>query len=338
MPIDQATLDRYISDVAGDDKELADMLREKLGSKQDAATRFVGGFLARADYTTKTQELARQRQQFESAQQDYEQRLTQAEAEKDQIMKDLANERITAAKAQSLLKTVKQAYQLTDNDLPGIEDIKETVRTGQVVDSTPNLDERLSKFEQQIMDKITKQLVPEISGLAMLGPVWNEIGHEHERLFGQRLSKKDQAEILKQAREENRSLESVWQDKYNVSEKRLEVRDKELEAKLRRQWEDEQAKKNQEAALRGVNPEAREFVSQDMQSPLFKRSFMPQEQQNGNGNNGTNGGNFDRNVAPANNDAARERMGAADRAAAKFLERKANGQLGKPLAETRVPA
>lgn len=333
MPVDQVTLDKYISDVAGDDQELAGMLREKLGTKQEAASRFVGGFLRNSDYTQKTQELSRHRQQFEAAQQDYETRLTQADAEKDQIMKDLAADRIKASRAEAMLRTVKQAYGLTDNDLPGIDDLRETARTGQVVDSTPDLDQRFSKFEQQMMDKITKQLVPEISGLAMLGPVWNSIEREHQKLFGADLSKQDEAALLKQAREENRSLESVWQDKYNVSDKRLEVRDSENQKKWRQQWEDEQAKKNQEAALRGVNPESREYALEDRQSPLFKRSFMPQEE---GGQQASNG--HDRNAAPANNDASRERMGAADRAAAKFMERARNGQLGKPVTDNRIPA
>lgn len=333
MPVDQDTLNKYITDVAGDDQELATILRDKLGAKESAATRFVGGFLRTSDYTQKTQELSRQRQQFEAAQQDYETRLTQAETEKDQIMKDLADSRISAAHATTLLNHVKQAYALTDADLPGLKDVQETARSGKVVDSTPDLDSRFTKFEQQIMDKITKQLVPEISGLAALTPVWNDIEHEHQSLFGKRLTRAEEQALLKQAREENRSLDSVWQDKYNVTDKRLEVRDSGNRDKWRREWEDEQAKKNQEAALRGVNPDSREFAMEDRQSPLFKRSFMPHEES---ANGGTTA--VDRQAAPVHSDAARERMSGADRAAAKFIERQRSGQLGKPLTEQRIPA
>ena len=332
MPVDQASLEKYITDVAGDDQDLAALLREKLGTKEQAASRFVGGFLRNQDYTQKTQDLAKQRQQFEALNQDYEQRLTTAETEKDQIMKDLANERISASKAQAMLRTVKQAYALTDADLPGIDDVQATARTGKVVDSTPDLEDRLTKFEQQMMDKLSKRLIPEISALAMLGPVWNSIERDHQRLFGKELDKREEADLLKQAREENRSLESVWSEKYNVSDKRLEVRDKDLETRLRQKWDDEQAKKNQEAALRGVNPESREYALEDRQSPLFKRSFMPKEETTDN-----KGAPPAPTPRPVQSDGNRERGGAADRAAAKFMERARNGQLGKPLNE-RVPA
>jgi hypothetical protein len=329
MPVDAATLDRYISEVAGDDEELAGILREKLGTKEQAASRFVGGYLRNADYTQKTQELARYRDQYAQQQQEYENRLSQAEQEKDQIMRDLAEERITAARASSLLKTVKQAYSLSDTDIPGIDDLRETARTGTVVDSTPDLDKRLEAFEKQIMSKLAKQLIPEISGLAMLGPVWNEIEREHHALFGKHITKKEEADILKQARDENRSLEQVWTEKFAVPDKRLEMRDQTNRDKWRREWDDEQSKKNQEAALRGVSPDSREYGLEDRQSPLFKRSFVPKEE-------GKSEPPPGRAPIPAHNDAAKERMGAADRAAAKFMERARNGQLGKPIEATRA--
>lgn len=318
MPVDAATLDRYVTDIAGEDKELADLLRDKLGTKEDVATRFVGGYLRKDDYTRKTQQLAEQRQKLEQAQTDYEGRLTQAEAEKDQIMKDLANERLTASKAAAMLKTVKQAYGLTDNDLPGIDDINATATSGRVVDSTPDLDQRLNSFEQKLMDRVTKQLIPEISGLAILGPIWNEIAHEHQQLFGTRLTKTEQAEILKAARDSNASLENVWAEKYNVPERRLEVRDEQNKTKWEQEWNDKQAKANQEAALRGVSSDNREFALESRQSPIFKRTFDPKPEDG----TGTN---------TSNTDASRERMGGAERAAAKFMERSRNGQLGKPL-------
>lgn len=322
MPVDQATLDKYITEVAGDDQELAGILRERLGTKEAAATNFMRGFMRNSDYTQKTQDLAKQRASFESAQTDYENRLTQAEQEKNKVMKDLAEARISGSRATELLRTVKETYGLTDEDLPGVSDIKATERTGRVVDSTPDLDERFKSFEEKILDRVTKQLIPEISGLAILGPVWNDIAYEHEKLFGNRLTRKDQADILEQARKENRSLDQVWADKYNVSDKRMEVRTNDAVEKARRQWEDDRAKKDQEAALRGVHPEAQDASFADRQSPIFKRSFEVKDDQGGEGNG---------LPTKPKTDAVVERGSAADRAAAKFLQRKASGQLGKPL-------
>jgi hypothetical protein len=230
-----------------------------------------------------------------------------------------------------MLKTVKQAYSLSDSDIPGIDDLRETARTGQVVDSTPDHDKRLEAFEKQIMGKLAKQLIPEISGLAMLGPVWNEIEREHHSLFGKHITKKEEAEVLKQAREENRSLEQVWTEKFGVPDKRLEMRDQTNRDKWRREWDDEVSKKNQEAALRGISPDSNEYALESRQSPLFKRSFVPKEE--GAAKSEPPPG---RSPIPAHSDASKERMGAADRAAAKFMERARNGQLGKPLEAKRA--
>lgn len=334
MAIDQATLDQYITEVAGDDQELANTLRDRLKTNEKAANNFVGGFLRNADYTKKTQAIAQQKQQFEQLQSDYESRLTQADSEKDKIMRDLATERISASKAQALLKTVKEAYGLSEDDLPGIEDIRETARTGRVVDTTPDLDQRLGEFKKSIMSEITNSLIPEISGLAILGPIWNEIGYEHEKLFGKRLTKKEQGEILEQARKDSRSLESVWQEKYNVADKRLEFRDNENKTKWRREWEDEQAKLNQEIALKGVRPEANEFALQDRQSPIFKRDFTPKVDHDANGDGQQQ--QQQTSTRALATDAQRERMSGADRAAAKWIERSRSGQLGKPIEQRKT--
>jgi hypothetical protein len=332
MPIDDTVLSKYISDVAGDDQELATTLRERLLKNEKAATNFVGGFTRTQDYTQKTQSLARDRQQFEQLQTQYEERLGQAEADKNQIMRDLASARISGSKAQELLKTVQQAYGLTANDLPGLDDIQQTQQTGRVVDSTPDLDKRFETFEQNLMKKINSALIPEISAMAMLSPIWNGIEYDHQQLFGKRLSKAEQAEILQTSRNENRSLESVWTDKYKVSDRRLEVRDEENKKKWHGEWEDQQQKKNQEAALRGVNPDSREYALEDRQSPIFKHNFQRRDETP-----------VTEPVAPGvnpptppRNDAQRERMGGAERAAAKFMERARSGQLGKPIPERKT--
>jgi len=326
MGVDQQTLEQYITDVAGDDAELAKTLRERLGTNEKAATNFVGGYMRNQDYTKKTQALATEKQQLTALQTDYEARLSQADADKDKIMRDLANERISASRAQALLKTVKEAYSLTDSDLPGIEDIKATAATGRVVDTSPDLDQRFTSFKEQIFKEFNDRLIPEISGLAILPTIWNEIAYEHEKLTGKRLSDKEQKDILAEARKTNTSLVNVWQDKYEIPDKRLAVRDADNEKRLRAQWDDEQAKKNQEMALRGIRPESNEFALADRQSPIFKRDFNVQVDHEG--GQGVK--------APARTDAVRERTSGAERAAAKFQERARNGQLGQPLAPQKT--
>jgi hypothetical protein len=326
MPVDTATLEQQIADVAGDDAELAASLRERFTKNTAAAGRFANGFLGRADVTRRQQEIATERKGLDTRTKELENQLLAGEAEKDKIMRDLAAERITAAKAKSLLQTVKQAYSLTDADLPGIDDLKETVRTGHVVDSTPDVDARFKALKTELFNEINSKLIPELGSMAILPTIWADMAYEHERLFGKRLSKKDQGEILKEAREQNKSIESVWSDKYSVEDKRLDVRDADNKKKYRQEWEDEQSKLSQERALNGVRPEQDFSALDDRQSPIFKRTFAPAEEK------AVEGGTPPKATS---SDAGRERMGGAERAAAKFMERARTGQLGKPL---EVPA
>lgn len=332
MPVDAAVLDQYINEVAGDDAELKQMLSDRLGKNQNAAAKFTGGFLGRSDVTRKQQEVADQRKSFETEKQQYETRLLEAESEKDKIMRDLAGERISAAKAKTLLNHVKQAYSLTDADLPGIEDLKETVRTGVPTDSSVDIDKRLEKFKTDLMKQFNDQLLPEISSLAYIPAIWSELAHEHQELFGKRITKSEQQEVLTEARKSGKSIESVWEDKYGVVNKRLEHRDSENEKKFRLKWDDEQAKANQKAALEGVRPQSDDFGLSDRQSPIFKRSFAPKEEP-APSNDGKQQPPPRENATTS--DASRERMGGAERAAAKFLERSRSGQLGQPIQPAR---
>lgn len=329
MAVDSAQLEQYITELAGDDKELGDALREKLTKNQQAAGRFANGFLGRADVTRRQQEVATERKTLEAKQKEYENRLLEGESEKDKIMKDLAAERVSLAKAKSLLNSVKQAYALTDADLPGIEDLKETARTGHVVDSSPDIEARFKALKTEMFNEINNKLIPELGSMAILPTIWADMSYEHERLFGKRLTKKEQGEILKEAREQNKSIEGVWSDRYSVDDKRLEVRDADNKKKYRQEWEDERAKRDQEMALSGVRPESDFSSLDDRQSPIFKRNFAPVEEKTTSATDGK--GPVQQQPPAARSDAGKERMGGAERAAAKFMERAKSGQLGKPL-------
>ena len=338
MAIDSAVLEQTINDVAGEDQELAGLLRERLGKNEGVANKFLGGFLRTSDYTKKTQAWSDERKQLEQEKQrlagiqsEYETRLAAADEEKQRIMRDLANERISAAKANTLLQHLKEAYSLSDDDIPSAADIKQTAKTGNVIDSTADLDERFKTFKQSLMDDITKRLVPELSSMAALDVIWNEIEHDHQHLFGKRISKQEKLDLLKEAQTNGKSLESVWQDKFGVDNRRLEVRDEENKKKWREDWEKELAAKRSEEALQGIRPGAGEDVHDSQLSPLFKKNFAPQidpaeAARNNQGNNGGNGNNGRMPSAAERNSAS-----GAERAAVRFRERRLNGvPLGAP--------
>ena len=133
MPVDKAELKERIREIAGDDPDFARTLEEKLASNDAVATQFIAGFMRHKDYTTKTQALATDRQTMDQERrtwdgqiQQYRQLLEQTEQEKGQILRDLANHKVSVATAHARLKDLKTRYQLSDDDVPSIPDQIET--------------------------------------------------------------------------------------------------------------------------------------------------------------------------------------------------------------------
>lgn len=266
MPIDKETLKAVIREAAGEDTELAAFLDQKLQASDEAATRFVAGFMRDRDYRTKTQALASDRQTMDQEKatwdgqvQQYRQLLEQAETEKGQIMKELAAHRVSVAEAQARLKHLKQVYALSDDDVPNIPDQVETYQKRKVVDNSTDIDEKLAALEKKITTYVAERLVPELGGMAQLDIVWNDIRDEHRELTGKRLSAKEQQELLSEADKRGRagrpiSLKALWEEKYDASSLRQKLHDDQFEKTLREKWDTEQRTKISEAAMEGIRP------------------------------------------------------------------------------------
>src|SRR5690349_3901444 len=187
MPVDPKILEACIAEAAGEDAEMATFLRERYAKNDALATKFVGGFMRQADYTQKSMSMADEKKKYEGATKQLEtvrHALEAAETEKNQILQDLSKHRVSTAKARELMKILQDKYQLTDEDLPGMSDLIETAKTRTPVDSTPDLDTKLADFKTSIMSEMEKKFVgaltPELSAMANLPLIWNEIGREHE--------------------------------------------------------------------------------------------------------------------------------------------------------------
>jgi hypothetical protein len=287
MPVDKQLLESCILEAAGDDAEMATFLRERYAKNDSAAAKFVGGFMRQSDYSKKTAEIAGQRTQFESTTQQLEQvrkALTDAETEKAKIMRELAGQRISTAKASELMKLLQEKYQLTDDDLPGMSELIETRKTGTPVDSTPSIDDRLKSFKTELMSEFKKEfganLGSELGAMANLDIVWHDIGDQHRELTGKPLTAKERQEILKSAREENRTILSVWEEKYNVSGDtglRMQKRDERLKAEWQSEREKAEAERASKAALEVVSPTQRDLGSGPGISQAFKTQFKTYE-------------------------------------------------------------
>lgn len=327
MPVSKEDLETRINEVAGGDETLAASLREIYGKSESAATRFVGGFTRTDDYTRKTQDLAKQKTQLAAVQTEFEERLTEAEKAKDKIMRDLANERISAGTANARLMTLKEKYALDDDDIPTPADVKKTASSGTVVDST-DLDAKFAAFETRLMSEVTKKLVPELTSLARLGPIMNDIAYEHEKLTGKRMTRKEQEDLLQEASKSDKTVQNFWEEKYQIQDKRLDLRDRSNKEKWQAEWDAELKRKQSEEAISGIrNRNAEQDPANDNGSPIFRRKFEATPDPIETANNGNDG----KHKSGENNQPS---LRGADAAAARFIERRSKGV---PMGGTEQP-
>ena len=286
MPVDKQKLEECIRQAADGDQEMYDFLKARYEKNEAAATKFVGGFMAQSDYTQKTQALAAERKTFtdQSTQvENYRKALEQAEAEKNKIMNNLSKEKVTVAQARELMNILKDKYGLTNDDLPGMDDMIKTAVTGKVVDSTPDLATQLAEFKNSLMSEMEKkfagQINPELSAMAKLPLIMNDVAREHEELTGRRLTYSEQQEILDDATKNNMGFRTAWENKFGVGGDnglRMQKRDE----RLKQQWEADLQKKQaediQRQALNVVTPQQKEFEGRGV-SAAFKTQFRTYE-------------------------------------------------------------
>lgn len=283
--VDKALLESCIAEASGDDAEMATFLRDRYSKNDALAAKFVGGYTRTQDYTQKTQSLAKERETMAGQTKQLETLRTQleaAEADKSKIMKDLADRTISVSKARGLMQVLRDQYQLTDEDLPGMSDLIETSKKGKVVDSTDDIDARFQKFGEDLMTRMEKKfvdsLMPELGSMASLPIIWNDISREHQELTGKPITFAEQQDILKTARESNKPLRQVWEDKFQIAGDNG-LRMKRRDENLRKGWESDREKadadKRSKQALEVVTGGERQtdLGTGPGISPAFKTKF-----------------------------------------------------------------
>ena len=350
MPVDKQILEQCIAEAAGDDKEMADFLRTRYAANDALAVKFVGGFTRTADYSRKTQALADERKQFEGQGAQLEtlrKALEAAETEKNGILKELAGQRISTAKARELMKILQDKYSLTDDDLPGMSDLIETRKSGKPVDNTEDLDTRFKAFGDDLMKRMEQKFVtamtPELGSMASIPLIWGEIDREHEELTGKRLTFAEKQEILKAAQSGSDSsmgkgsIYGIWQDKYSVGGDtglRMQKRDERLKSEWAAEREKADADKRQKEALEVVTPRQADLGAGANISSAFKTKFRTFEMDPNKTAVADAGGVPSLAVKPGEHVRQTGDRGptGAQRAAAKHLEKLATGGYGRKSA------
>ena len=352
MPVDQKVLEECIIEQADGDAEMATFLRDRYAKDPNKAAKFVGGFMRTADYTQKSQSLTAERKTLEgqSAQsaaqlETLRKALTDAETEKNTILKEVASRRVTAAKGAELMRILRDKYQLTDDDLPGMSDLIETRQTGKPVDTTEDLDTRFKKFGDDLMTRMETKfagaMIPELGAMAALPMIWQEINREHMDLTGKALTFAEQQDILKVAREgKSGGLRDVWEEKYHIKAGewgdglRMQKRDERLKADWVQDREKTEAAKRSADALNVVTPVAADLGTGPGISPAFKTQFRAFEMDPNKPAQPAGDGVPTLAVQPGQHVRQTGNRGpsGAQRAAAKFLEKSAAGGYGRKTA------
>lgn len=329
MPVDRQLLESCCQEASGGNEAIRASLLETYSKPENdaAAVAFTGGFLRTQDYTRKTTDAAKVKADSETLIAQYTTQLQESENKIKKVMGDLSKSRISQAEANARLMDIKEKYALSDEDIPTPSELTITEKTGHVARGSVdvNIDEKLQEFKTGFLKEISDKLIPQLTALPEIGAIQHYIRDQHRELFGKGLTRTEETEILNESRKTGNSLEQVWEQKYAVSDKRLEARDKATETRLRGQWEEEQKKKNSEAALEGVRRNADEDYQS--QSPVLGRKYDLHDEPV-----------RDPGKAPEKQTQTPDRkLSGAERAASKFIERRSNGvPMGKeePVGKT----
>lgn len=333
MPIDKETLEAVLREATDGDGELYSVLHQKMSANDKIANAFLSGYMRNRDYTQKTQGLAEEKRGFEDRQRNlegqveqYRQLLERAEIEKGNVLKDLAQQKVSIAEARARLKHIKDVYQLSDDDIPNTPDLVDTSKMGRPVDtSNMDIDQKLSALENKITKYVADKLIPELGGMAQLDIEWASIRDEHRDLTGKSMTAKESQWLLDEAGNRGRagrptSLRNLWEEKYEVPKLRQKSHDDELLKEHKAKWEAEQQAKLSEAAMQGIRPTTPDQMGLRT-SQILHHKFQVHDEPPA--------------AAPkpreAPSAAERQSLSGAERAGRRFLERRANGvPMGAP--------
>ena len=319
MAIDAAKIAALIDEL-GLEGEDSIYLANVLKKNEKAATQFAGQRERHDQFTRRTQELSTKERELEgrvTAQvSDYARQLAEADDKIRKILTDFEAERISRATAEARVEKVKVMYNLGDDDLPPLDPPAGRQPNGggngNGGNGNPDIERMLSDFKTQLL----KELGPELAAFPRVSALQTEIFRRHRDLTGKDLSLKEMQTLMDKAQAPNGpTLQRAWEDEYKIGELEETRR---FDARLsteRQKWDDELKRKNSEDAMRGVRPGQNQNTQM---SPVF-RDY----------NKHTDGadrfaeGQTKTPVTDPNQGGPK--LTGAERAAAKFMERRAAG-------------
>lgn len=217
-----------------------------LAKDEAVAQEFAGRFMRHDDYTRKTQEVARQRQEQEAMIQAENARVAQ---ERQALQQWEAEAKTEMARLRGLadqypeLHAKVAAYEQALSDFNMTEHVKIPVVGGGQPAVIPTNPYAPVTGNVQAASQATNYLTREDVGafaqqMLELNAKTLRIAGQHQRLFGQPL----EDDIIMEAMNAGQDPQQYWESKYNVPGKRAEIASREREAEIARIREEERAK------------------------------------------------------------------------------------------------
>lgn len=321
MAVKREDVARYVAEL-GLPQEQTDSLITTIMSNEQSAVQFVGQRLRHDDFTRKTQELGSQRQGLEQRAneqiQAYASQLQTAQDRIEKIMEDLGKAKINETTANARLLKVKEKFNLSDEDIPALEvhnPAGTAMPTSQSAAPDINIDKKLETFKRDLF----KELMPEMMAVMNFVPKYADVAEQHKSLTGKSLTRKDFEEITTHAKDKRVTFEQAWEEKYGIPEVRASKRDEENKRKWREEWETEQKRRASEDALAGVR--RTDPGRESLASPVLRKQFQQQSEPPAQ----TQPPAQQQAQPTAQQQQAGPRLSGAERAAAKFMERRSQG-------------
>jgi len=282
-----------------------------------SAQRFISQRQRHDEFTRRTQDWSTERANLERRVNDetarYAQDLQDANGKLAQVARDLETSRINESTAQARIQKIKTMYNLSDDDLPPAE----ASGNRPLPEPVPHLTaDAVNGILKKFRDDLMKEFRPEFEAFPRVAALMDDIDAQHRDLLGKRLTYDEKQELIKTAQVENGpSLLKAWRDKYDIATIEKQREREEWTRTERQKWEDERRAKDSADALAGVR---RHSANQPATvSPVLNRKFTEHP------TTLERPGTAPVPSPPAPVQSEAPKLTGAERAAAKFLERRA---------------
>lgn len=242
---------------------------EEILSQERVLPKFRKSVLATREFSRKMDELDKDFKKVK----DHEQALAQWKLENETALKTNAElaSRFQAEAQANALRASELENRLKFYSDQGVIDYTPPAKTESKPVETPPVKPNGKYLTEDDVDKRVRQiLAKEERAYSLLPALQQKLVSEHQKLFPGQYP--DLVEITTKAWDENKNIEEVWSEKYNVDARRRELETAEREKEIETRAQERLIKLRSEEAMRGTT-----LVPGQEGSPIFDKLFRRKE-------------------------------------------------------------